>query len=199
MTGFNQGEQVLSQIHTGQQQTYVQQPHIAHQGIVQQGYQNVPVQSGGQPLQFSGIQANVLPVGGVPTSVEQYATEALMRGTDPLNTQQHYQYNVVNGSTNPGFSGIPMNYSAGNAGNLPNQTPQSLTQTPLYSGSQPLQYEGNEGHAARLHNTHTTGHHNEGLPGSLERKEHNLENKFGQHSTTGTESKNLNTGDFVKH
>jgi len=174
-----------------------------NQGYPSQYQGNYPSQnmqqSGGQPLQFTGVQANVIPVGGVGSSVEQYATEALMRGVDPMNTQQHYHYNVVNGSTNPGFSGIPMNYSAGNSGNLLNQNPSSLTQTPLYSGSQPLNYEGNQGHAATLTNTFTTGHHNEGFMGKLQQKEAQMDQNWGNHTTKQVESKNLNTGDFRKY
>jgi len=193
------GQTVLSEIHTGHQQQGLTQ-QIPHQHVPQQNFQQAPLQStsysGGQPLQFSGMQANVIPVGGIPGSVEQYATEALMRGVDPMNTQQHYQYNVLNGSTKPGFTGIPMNYSTGNSGQILNQTPGNLTQTPLYSGSQPLQYEGDEGHAARLANTHTTGHHNEGFMSKLQQKEQNLEQKFSHHGKHTDESKNLKTGDF---
>jgi len=205
MTVPTGGQAVLSEIHGqhGHQQGVTQ--HLPQQQFQQQGqfpqqqYQQgqFPQQSGGQPLHFSGQQANVIPVGGVPGSVEQYATEALMRGVDPLNTQQHYQYNVVNGSTNPGFSGIPMNYSSGNSAQALNNTPQNLTQTPLYSGSQPLNYEGNQGHASRLGNTWTTGHQNEG--GKLHQTEQKIDQNFGQHHTNPTESKNVNTGDFRKH
>jgi len=163
-----------------------------NQGIPQQGF---PQQSGGQPLQFSGVQPTVIPVGGVGSGPEQYAAEALMRGVDPLNTQQHYQYNVVNGSTNPGYSGIPMNYSAANTGHSISQTPQNLTQTPLYSGSQPLQYEGNAGHAEVLTNTHTTGHHNEGYQSKIQQIESKIDQKWGTHGHT-VDQKNLNTGDF---
>lgn len=198
------GEAVLSEIHTNPHQTHTTHiPHQSHQSYGSQmplgqqpyggqGFMPQSTQlSGGQPLQFSGVQPSVIPAGGVGSGVEQYATEALMRGVDPMNTQQHYHYNIANGSQNPGFSGIPMNYSMGNAGN----NPQSLTQTPLYSGSQPLNYEGNAGHAETLANTHTTGHHNEGFMSKLQQKEAKLDQKFGTHTHTH-ETKNLKTGDF---
>lgn len=190
------GQTVLSQIHGQPQNTYTQQQHLPQQQFVQQQHlpQQNMYQSGGQPLSFSGVQPTVIPVGGVGSGIEQYATEALMRGVDPLNTQQHYAYNVVNGSQTPGFSGIPMNYSAGNTGKLLNQYPQNLTQTPCYSGSQPLNYEGNAGHAEVFTNTHTTGHHNEGFMSKLQQKEAKLDQKWGTH-THHTHEKNTTTGD----
>lgn len=202
--GFNQGmgQQRLVGVPVTQSTNYhpTTIPQQQYHGMPQQGsYIPQPtLQQSGQPLGFSGVQPTVIPVGGVSSGVEQYAIEALMRGVDPMNTQQHYHYNVANGSQNPGFSGIPMNYSSGVNGSNLAQYPQNLTQTPLYSGSQPLQYEGNAGHAETLSNTYTTGHHNPGFLSKMEQKEQRIDQKFGTHSHP-VETKNYSTGDMHSH
>jgi len=95
-------------------------------------------QLGGTPTQYSNIPQNQFSgvsgqQGGFPQtqsygapSSEQFAKEAILRGSDPLNTQQNYYHNAGLG----GYGGNPQG--------------QNLTQTPSFSGTDPLLYEGDK-------------------------------------------------------
>jgi len=95
-------------------------------------------QLGGVPNQYSNIPQNQFSgvsgqYGGFPQtqsygapSTEQFAKEAILRGSDPLNTQQNYYHNAGLG----GYGGHPHG--------------QNLTQTPSFSGTDPLLYEGDK-------------------------------------------------------
>jgi len=101
-------------------------------GGLQQGqYGSLPQgQYGTLPQsQYGGLQSGQyggLPQGqGSQVSTEQFAKEALLRGSDPLNTQQNYYYNMGQGGYGYGAH-------------------QNLTQTPSFSGTDPLLYEGDK-------------------------------------------------------
>jgi len=152
--GVQQGQFV------GQQGQYVgQQGHLGgvqqgHLGGVQQGqYIGQPQgqfigqpqgQFGGLPQgQFGGIQQGQAP------SATQFGTEAIMRGADPLNTQQNYIHNATQAYGGLGGQG------------------QNLNQTHQHSGTDPLLYEGDKNRFSNPaeqvaygvkggHNVHTT-------------------------------------------
>lgn len=83
--------------------------------------------------QIGGLQSGGFPQGqgygsqGSQISSEQFAKEALLRGSDPLNTRQNEVYNL--GQAGYGGYGVPH---------------QNLTQTPSFSGTDPLLYEGDK-------------------------------------------------------
>jgi len=156
--GLSQGSQMTSgnvgQSHTG----FIATPgHVITTTSQTTSYSAYPIQSPNVPLttgQTTGynilssgtpiIGGGVLPTSQMmapqqyqqqqqfPTS-EQFATEALMRGVDPLSKQQHHQYNV--GQSQGGFGNQGLTGSQHKVG-------QNVTQTPYFSGTDPLLYEG---------------------------------------------------------
>jgi hypothetical protein len=100
-------------------------------GSLQQGqYGSLPQSQFGslQSGQYGGLQQGQ--GYGSHISTEQFAKEALLRGSDPLNTRQNEYYNLGQGGL-----------SQGGYGHGPQQ---NLTQTPSFSGTDPLLYEGDK-------------------------------------------------------